>query len=217
VSILNIFRLKVDIPDRYTIMLINLVKYSRMSKHLIEDVILTAPMAGFSNFVPDAQDSKPCHLVFIYEDQESRNRANRMSSVLQRLFSDEIESQESWWKLSILREQSMARLAMDDLTQADVVFFALGENSELSEELLDFNKAWSAQRKGKEGILAIQMAESSGDTAESVRNYFRDLAQKAGLDFLATEPDASAYETTRNLKKRTHHGLEWFHQEPLAA
>ena len=74
-----------------------------MSKHLIEDVTPITTPNGFSNLNPESLDPKPCHMVIIYDDQEVRNRVARICANLRRLFSEEIDFLESWWKFSFLR------------------------------------------------------------------------------------------------------------------
>lgn len=56
-------------------------------------------------------------------------------------------------------------------------------------------------------ILVIQLADSSGETADSLRQYFYGLAQKTGLGFLATEPNAGSFETSRHLLPLDQHSL----------
>ena len=66
-------------------------------------------------------------------------------------------------------------------------------------------------------ILAIQLSDSSGEAADSLREYFYGLAQKTGLGFLATEPNARSFETSRHLLPLDQHSQGWFHQGLLHA
>ena len=76
-----------------------------MSLHLLENLNETksepSSIASHSTAMP------PCRLVLFYEDQDSKNRAERLVANLKRLFTFEIQIEESWWKLSVLGHRLM--------------------------------------------------------------------------------------------------------------
>lgn len=158
-----------------------------MSLYLIEN--LNKTKSNPSSIRPLSTTAPPCRLVLFYEDQDSKNRAERLVSNLKRLFTFDIQIEESWWKLSVLRHHLMQELAVTDAVNGDLLLFSFGASNELSRELVDFNQAWTAQRTKSDGLLAIQLENTTGENTDALKKYFRELAKQTGLDYLASETE----------------------------
>jgi|GEM_PF-1343993 len=184
-----------------------------MSLHLLENLNETksepSSIASHSTAMP------PCRLVLFYEDQDSKNRAERLVANLKRLFTFEIQIEESWWKLSVLGHRLMRELAVADAINADLLLFSFGASNELSEDLIGFNQTWTSHRTKNDGLLAIQLENTTGDTTDALRKYFRELAKRTKLDYLATETEDDFLPDPRELVSLTQRVRPQFHPDVL--
>jgi hypothetical protein len=127
-----------------------------------------------------------CRLVLLYADSEAYEQAGRLLFKLRHTVGPDIPLQALWWKFSVLRDPSMAQLALDDAAHADILLYAFGSNNDAPNEILNFNRQWVHVRNHHHGLLAIQLALSDS-IAEATQRRFARLAKSAGLDFISAE------------------------------
>lgn len=184
-----------------------------MSHHLIEEVVSDTTASESQSLETQIQCPKACRMIMLYEDQDSKNRAAQLCFNLRRLFSHDIVFQEAWWKLSVLQQPSMLRLAVEDAIESDVILFSFGCSNEVTPELTALNKAWAESRAPREGLLALQLQNNSGEPAEILREYFRKISRNTGLDYLTTETPEDDVPSSVELVPVTQHVLARFQAE----
>jgi hypothetical protein len=188
-----------------------------MSHHLIDPVVKVPPADESQNGDLQTQTMTACRLILFYEDQDSKNRAAQLCSNLRRLFSREITFEEDWWKLSVLQQPSMLQMAIDDAANADVLLYSFGCCNDVTPELALLNSAWAQRRLQRDGLLALQLQNNSGDAAELLRLYFRKIASENHMDYLATETPEDDVPSSTELYPLTRHVLARFGSESLEA
>jgi hypothetical protein len=160
----------------------------------------------FPNHHPIAH---PCQFLVLYSDLAAKTQAERLGAKLSAKFSDEIEFCFSWWVFSVLRDPRLLHLAVEEAAAADIILFSLGRSRNLTVEVAAFNERWLKLRHGNEGLLAYMFEDETEEAEEepvayssSLADYFRELAKKSQMDFIAADQAAPPADTARENSSR---------------
>ena len=127
----------------------------------------------------------------IYEDENTRKEAVRFCDEMMQKFWAENEFEIQWSSFGQLRDDSHARQAAERAKSARFVVLA-DEPTHLLPEIVElWFENWLAQRKDKEGFI-VGLMDGTGhnpDIGRSKYTLLRNLAHRAGLDYLTCVPE----------------------------
>ena len=132
-------------------------------------------------------------VLVLYDDAVTRQRAMEVCDHLVRQFWSEVEFTFHWWRTDFLEDETMAATAAADATHADFIVVSSSPERELSPFARNWFDAWIEQRKGQEGAL-VDLTESgaaSDAQARHKKNFLRNVARRAVMDYLTKIPSAS--------------------------
>jgi hypothetical protein len=129
-------------------------------------------------------------VVVIHEDPASRELAVSFCDRLVERFWNKLEFDIGWWSYQMLGQAQAARLAADRAEMADLIVFATATGGEPPFDV----RAWLDQslrkRKEREGAIAGLTPNSANPCATACLAdiYLRNMAHRAGLDYLTQIP-----------------------------
>ena len=96
----------------------------------------------------------------------------------------------SWWEFESLEDPPQARQAAQRAVEADFVVIATRRESQLSQTVLAWFEYWVERRSDREGSLVGLMDPGNVPHGGAVDKYvyLRNLAHRAGLDYLTEVP-----------------------------
>ena len=146
-------------------------------------------------FESNAQNSEAAEtwsVVVLYEDKDTRERAMAMCDQLVKKFWSEVEFDFSWWRTDFLRDPAMAHVAANDARTADFIIFCSSPESDLTPAVAKWFATWTGGREGRQGALLDLSYAADGLSPHYERKHadLRDLAHRAGLDYLTRIPQA---------------------------
>ena len=141
---------------------------------------------------PGRSDSAEALTVaVVYEDTATRERAMSLCDHLVHKLWEDVDFEFSWWKCDYLSDPGIAADATVAASGADMIIFSGDADQELSPAVKSWTETWAARRENREGALValIGMGDGSSHGSGPVRVYLRDVAQRAGMDYLTNLPD----------------------------
>lgn len=129
-------------------------------------------------------------MVVLYDDSATRQRAMEVCDHLAKRFWSEVELKFHWWRTDFLEDAGMAATAADNSRNADFIVVCIAPDGELSPVLRHWFDDWVPQREGREGAL-IDLTPAHGPsplTAQRKKMFLRDVAHRAGMDYLSHFP-----------------------------
>lgn len=128
--------------------------------------------------------------VVLYDDAATRQRAMEVCDHLVQRFWEEVDLKFHWWRSDFLEDAGMAATAADNSRNADFILVSIQPDREISPEVQQWFEAWVEQRGGREGALIdlTGSAESASLAAHRKKLYLREIAHRAGMDYLAHLP-----------------------------
>lgn len=125
-------------------------------------------------------------VVVIYEDPEMREAAVSFCDRMVERFWKQLGFDIDWWSFELLEKEVSAKAAAEKAATADLMVFATRPAGELPFHLQAWADTWLRRRGHREGVLVGLLAEET--QAAERQHYFRNLAHRAGLDYLTEVP-----------------------------
>jgi len=141
--------------------------------------------------IPGPSESKETWLVVIlYDDPATRQRAMEVCDHLAKRFWSEVDLKFHWWRTDFLEDAGMAATAAENSCNADFVLVSLLPETEMPPLIRRWFEGWVTGREGREGALIDLTASADAGSLAAHRNrlYLRELAHRAGMDYLAHVP-----------------------------
>jgi hypothetical protein len=127
------------------------------------------------------------YVTAFYEDAETRESAMAFCDILVKRFWSHFEFDVSWWSFASLQDPGSAGEAARKAAGADFVIFSMRAASEAPLGVQEWVEAWLHQRGSREGAL-VGLAGSANPCVEKAQLYLRQVAHRAGMDYLTEVP-----------------------------
>jgi hypothetical protein len=129
--------------------------------------------------------------VMIYEDVLTRETAVKFSDAMMARFWAHYEFDFGWWSLDQLEHPKKAHDAAEKAIRADLIVFALTPAGPVAQCLPAWVDDWIHRRGDREGALAGLLDPAAGPSGITTEKYLylRNLAHRAGMDYLIQVPD----------------------------
>ena len=137
---------------------------------------------------------KTRRIVVVHEDLARQEQAIRFCDDLAELHRARAGLDVSCWSFALLRSTAGACDAAEAAAAADLVVFALAAAGDLPEEIKLWIENWVRKRSEREGALVglIQAETGLGQIACLKEIYLRNVAHRAGMDYLSHAPPTAA-------------------------
>jgi hypothetical protein len=134
-----------------------------------------------------------CSIVVVYEDTTSREKAVCFCDGLAQRFWAKAGFDVSWWSFDHLQSNESAREAAAKAVDADFVVFAVQPESDVPAHVQGWAETWLQERNDREGTL-VGLANGGHQSQEPAAGhaYLRELAHRAGMDYLTQMPPSIA-------------------------
>ncbi len=144
-------------------------------------------------------------VVVVYDRPETRDTAVCFCDQLVQRFWTDYEFDVSWFEVKDLQEEASAQQAGRRATQADLLIFALPASGAVSAELQTWLETWANRRRDREGALVGLLAPESEKAMEAAEthNYLRQVAHRAGMDYLTQVPQSISWQIPESLDSCT--------------
>ena len=130
-------------------------------------------------------------VVAVYGSAMSRQRAVGFCETLVRRFWARFDFEVSWLSFEDLKVDQAHLEMTRKAAAADLIVFVTEASSGLPRQVREWIEAWLGQRQEREGTLvALQALEETAAPSESEsQRYLRQVAHRAGMDFLTDVPE----------------------------
>ena len=127
-----------------------------------------------------------CHVLVVYEDRETRERATAACDFLVQKFWADIEFEFYWWRMEYLNAPELGERAALNAADADILFFAINDRPVQS----SWFDRWLTHREGRPGLLVhlTEMAANPSLAETDMAIFFREVTSRGALDFLSASP-----------------------------
>ena len=129
-------------------------------------------------------------VVVFFEDAAAREQALSFCDhlVTQWQLNDELKVH--WWPCHLLDQSSTGGEAIEKAVAAHLVVFAMNSAGDLPHEIKDWIENWLGKRGEREGALVGLFPHEAppGDIASFREIYLRNVALRAGMDYLSHVP-----------------------------
>ncbi len=134
-------------------------------------------------------------VVVLYEDLSAREHAVQFCDCLVERFWKRCAFEIDWWGFDLLSKPEPARQAHEKALRADWVVFALSQTGQLSLQAKVWIEKWLVRRADRqEGTLVGLLPENmAADDTSETKIYLRNVAHRAGMDYLTKVPQAIAH------------------------
>jgi hypothetical protein len=130
-----------------------------------------------------------CQVVVVYEDTSCRTGAMLVCNRLVQEFWTEIEFKFSWWRFDYLRDSLLAASAARAACKADLILVSAHSNRPFPGPLVQWIESWTSRRTGNGALMGLFWANNGqADAASPKQIYLRQIARRAGMEFLPTLP-----------------------------
>jgi hypothetical protein len=126
--------------------------------------------------------------VVVFECEETRNKAVAFCDRLVDRFWTQMGFEISWWSYERLNDPVGAGEAATKAAQARLIIFATRTEAEIPLHVIDWVDKWTSQRSDREGALVALGDQEGAGAALDKEVYLRDIAHRAGMDFLTRLP-----------------------------
>jgi len=130
-------------------------------------------------------------MIVISQDRACRDRAVNFCDELMKRFWAQCEFDISWLSFGDLSRENEFRNAAVKAGSADVVLFSMDPAADAPLKLQSWAEAWLAKRSDHEGLV-IGLGDPGHIPGGGVSKnfvYVRNLAHRAGMDYLTELPD----------------------------
>ncbi len=130
--------------------------------------------------------------LVVCEDELAHARALSICENLTRRFWGEIEFALSWWLFTNLECAVNAEEAAHVAMEADMIFLATQPHGDFPEKVISWIETWAKRRGDREGALVWITGDESAPSGGPRQLYLRQVAHRAGMDFLSEIPESPA-------------------------
>lgn len=148
-------------------------------------------------------------VAVIFEDSRAQERAITFCDCLVRKFWSDFEFDVSWWAFDGLGEPESAEEALKKSLGAHVIVFSVQSESQVPAHVQRWTNSWLERRGEREGAFVglLNAVRDSNDNPVAAQGFLRQLAHRAGMDFLTEVPQNLARrfpETLESCSERAH-------------
>jgi len=132
--------------------------------------------------------------VILYEDAEARERAHEFCHRMEEQRGPQENLAVHWFSFEQLQRSDDAVRAFVKVVDADFVVFAAAADGELPRAIRFWLESSLRKRRAREGVMIglIPRERGVGATSGSREIYLRQIAHRAGMDYLSKNPPAVA-------------------------
>lgn len=133
-------------------------------------------------------------IVVVYETPAIREHAVGFCERLAREQESAVHSEMNWWSFRLLSNSIAGEDAAQHAAAADVAIFAMDAAGDLPDEIKWWIEKWLNKRGEREGALVGLLArdEPAADVASFREIYLRNIARRAGMDYLSHSAPTTA-------------------------
>lgn len=124
--------------------------------------------------------------MVVYEDTKNREEAVRFCDRLIERFWSEHGFYLSWWSFASLQEGPLAEAPTEKALEADLIIFATEPEGDLPDHVQEWTEEWLRRRGDREGAVVALTGSGTAGPGKSV--YLRNIAHRAGMDYLTEVP-----------------------------
>jgi hypothetical protein len=126
------------------------------------------------------------HVLIVYEDTHCGQCATDTYQKLRSQFGNEFDFRISLWSFSVLQCERLNEQAVQDAIQANAIIIAANFHNEPPAEIRKWIDGWVSQKRNHSAILIalLRGRTNQSEKKDGTQNYFRDVATRAGMDFL---------------------------------
>jgi len=134
-------------------------------------------------------------ITVVYDNASAREMAIGFCDALVSRFWEQFEFAISWWSVQQLERCDSAMQAAKQAGRADIVVFAIGFAEKVPPSLAQWIELWLQERGEHEGALvSLPSARIPAELGTSTMCfYLRDLAHRAGMDYLTNIPEGLSH------------------------
>lgn len=126
-------------------------------------------------------------VIGAYEGAKSRDALVAFCGSLVNRFWADYDFEVLSWSFADLEDSARQQEAVQKASTAEFIVFATDSGKDLPWHVKGWAETWLARRREREGTLAALQARDS-QTVASTLAYLRQLAHRAGMDFLTDVP-----------------------------
>jgi hypothetical protein len=134
-------------------------------------------------------------VAVVYEDAATRAEAVSFCDRLMERFWAECEFDVGWWSFDHLKEGDSAKEASQKAVEANLVVFAVRPEGGISPGFDAWIETWLTHRGDREGTLVGLLTSGNEllDDAAGKHVYLRNVAHRAGMDYLTEVPQSISH------------------------
>ena len=133
-----------------------------------------------------------CTVLVLYEDLATRQRGLAACDYLMRNFWAEVEFEFHWWRTDFLADASLAAVAAEKASEANLIFLCSTGTKQPSANLIAWFDSWIENRLAGEGLLVnLVTGEAPVHHRQVGELFLREISRRADLDYLGTFPHTS--------------------------
>ncbi len=133
-----------------------------------------------------------CTVLVLYEDLATRQRGLAACDYLMRNFWAEVEFEFHWWRTDFLADTSLAAVAAEKASEANLIFLCTAGTKQLSATMIAWFDSWIEKRPAGEGLLVnLVTGEAPAHHRQIGELFLREISRRADLDYLGTFPQTS--------------------------
>jgi len=149
-------------------------------------------------------------IIVAYENNTTREHAVRFCEKLGAQYRSKVELEINWWSFALLKEPPTAGQAAQGAACAEMVVLAMGGAGDLPPETKRWLESWVSNRCRREGALVglVQREPGAGDIPSLKEVYLRNIAHRAGMDYLLDVAPTIARAMPDSLDSYTHRAAQ---------
>jgi hypothetical protein len=130
--------------------------------------------------------SMPLEVAVIYQDTFTREWIRQTCAHVSGQVPA-VPMQSSWWKIDCLEDPNILQGAIKATARAEVIMVGVYALETVPYSLLQWHEGWIERREREEGVLLAMIGTPKPPAADAsvMRNYFKDIANRAGLHFMS--------------------------------
>lgn len=133
------------------------------------------------------------HVFVGYDDPQAQQRASEVCNFLTQHFGDEFEFVVNLCDLNCLGEAEQRRTAVEQAATARILVFATSARQSPATPVMQWMEDLCTKRHAREGALVGLVCRNAPDELrDAIETQLRQLAHRAGLDYLTHAPDCRA-------------------------
>jgi hypothetical protein len=136
-------------------------------------------------------------------------------------FREDLSFDYNWWRMDFLQAVGFASLSAAPACAADIVIICAGSEAPLAAHIKQWFESWTRERFKSPGVLVDLTAALGLGDVWATKEFLREAAHKAGLDYLEISSDPADNSINPFSSGQVHinaiaPGLEFFLNEEAA-